>query len=115
MLWTEDLEATFKFYTQVLGFQCQEKNEDWQWASLYLDDVELMIAHPTMHTNYKEIGFSGSLYMTVTDVDSLWEKLKSQTEVVYELEIFDWGMKEFAIKDNNGYILQFGASVEDDE
>jgi len=29
--------------------------------------------------------------------------------VVYPIESFDYGMREFAIRDNNGYILQFGA------
>ena len=25
-----------------------------------------------------------------------------------EIETFEWGMREFAIYDNNGYVLQFG-------
>lgn len=31
--------------------------------------------------------------------------------VVYPIETFAYGMREFAIRDNNGYILQFGREV----
>ncbi|NHQ72651.1 bleomycin resistance family protein, partial [Elizabethkingia miricola] len=30
----------------------------------------------------------------------------------YNIEDFPWQMREFAIYDNNGYILQFGQDVE---
>lgn len=111
MLWTEKLNESITFYTEILGFTCGERNNDWQWASLYKDDVDLMLAHPNEHTNYKEIAFSGSFYFEVDDVETLWQQLKSAAEVVYELETFPWEMKEFAIRDNNGYILQFGERI----
>lgn len=48
----------------------------------------------------------------LNDVDALWESLKNEVDVVYEIENFGYGMREFAIYDNNGYILQFGQPVE---
>lgn len=50
ILWTNQLNETVQFYTNILGFTCHEKNDDW-------------------------------------------------------------GMREFAIYDNNGYLLQFGQEV----
>lgn len=111
MLWTEKLQETILFYTEVLGFSCREYNEDWRWASLYWDETELMLAFPNEHMPYDKIGFTGSLYFEVDDVATLWQQLKDKTEVVYDLETFDWNMKEFAIKDNNGYMLQFGERI----
>ncbi len=35
-------------------------------------------------------------------------QLKDKAAIVYPLEDFDYGMREFAIRDNNGYILQVG-------
>jgi hypothetical protein len=32
MLWTEDLHGSVDFYTNILGFSCNELNEDWGWA-----------------------------------------------------------------------------------
>ncbi|MBA5792492.1 MULTISPECIES: VOC family protein [unclassified Flavobacterium] len=111
MLWTEDLQASIAFYTQILGFTCAEFNEEWQWAALQLDAIELMLAKPNQHMPYDKIGFTGSFYIEVDDVETLWHHLKNKATVVYELETFNWGMKEFAIKDNNGYMLQFGQNM----
>jgi uncharacterized glyoxalase superfamily protein PhnB len=51
--------------------------------------------------------------MKLDDVDSLWQQLKDKTTVVYPLENFFYGMREFAIRDNNAYLLQFGSEIED--
>ena len=37
--------------------------------------------------------------------------MKDHTEIVYPLEDFDYGMREFAIRDSNGYCLQFGKEI----
>ena len=47
------------------------------------------------------------------DVETIWEDLKDKAKIVYDLETFVWGMREFAVYDNNGYILQFGQDIED--
>ena len=42
---------------------------------------------------------------------SLWADLKGRVAVAYPMEEFHYGMREFAIYDNNGYLLQFGQEV----
>lgn len=111
MLWTEQLNETIDFYTQILEFTCGEKNDDWGWAALHNGDVEIMLAKPNEHTPYDKIGFTGSFYFNVENVDSLWQELKNKSKIEYPLEEFEWGMREFAIRDNNGYILQFGQNL----
>lgn len=113
ILWTEDFNDTIDFYTQILGFTLQESNEDWQWASLEKNGVEIMLTKPNQHESFNRIGFTGSFYFTVDEVDELWEDLKTKTKICYEIETFDWEMREFAIYDNNGYILQFGQHIEE--
>ncbi len=113
ILWTEDLEATIAFYTGVIGFVCDERNDDWGWASLSIDDVGIMFATPNDHTPYEKIGFTGSFYFNMDDIDSMWAKLKDKTNVCYGIENFEYGMREFAIYDNNGYLLQFGQEIGD--
>ncbi len=108
IIWTEQLEDTIDFYCTVLGFQCGEFNKEWQWAALIKDDCELMMAKPNEHTPFEKPAFTGTFYIKVDDVEALWNQLKHNVKIVYELETFDWGMREFAIYDNNGYILQFG-------
>jgi uncharacterized glyoxalase superfamily protein PhnB len=119
MLWTENLEQTVAFYSDVLGFKADVVNLDWGWASLTLDDASIMFSTPL---NYEaprgfeppaKIGCTGSFYFNTDDVDALWDRLKDKVTVSYELESFEHGMREFAVYDNNGYILQFGQEIEE--
>ncbi|MGB7068569.1 MAG: VOC family protein [Pyrinomonadaceae bacterium] len=112
MLWTEDLYGTIDFYTSVLGFTACEVNDDWGWATLRVDNVAIMLSRPNDHTRYDKIGFTGSFYFNTDAVDSMWDKLRDKTKVCYGIEDFDYGMREFAVFDNNGYLLQFGQEIE---
>ena len=38
--------------------------------------------------------------------------LKDKVRIVYPIENFSYGMREFAIRDSGGYILQFGKPIE---
>jgi len=109
MLWVDDLVATIAFYRDVLGFECLNQMEGW--ATLCRNSVELMISLPNQHEPYDRPRFTGSLYFRVDDANALWLQVKDKTTVVYPLEDFDYGMREFAIRDNNGYILQFGQEL----
>lgn len=108
MLWTDKLEETITFYTETLQFICGEKNTDWGWAALHHGNAEIMLAKPNEHVAFTKSNFTGSFYFEVEQVTEIWNLLKEKCEIVYPLESFDWGMREFAIYDNNGYILQFG-------
>ena len=114
MLETNDLPATIRFYTEQLGFICQSAWPEEQpcWASLCHGAVEIMFSLRTERRREfamsKEPLLTGALYFQPDDVDALWAKLKDQVTVEYPLETFDYGMREFAIRDCNGYLLQFG-------
>lgn len=111
MMWTEDIPGSIEFYTKTLGFTCDEYNESWGWASLSIDNVGVMFSKPNQHTPYEKIGFTRSFYFSVDDVDGLWEQIKDKVTVCYGIENFEHGMREFAIYDNNGYLLQFGQEI----
>lgn len=111
VLWTEHLDATLDFYTSLLGFVCVERNDDWGWASLQHGDVTIMLARPNAHSPFNAPAFTGSLYLRTDDVEQVWLAVKNNARVCYEPETFDWGMQEFAIYDNNGYLIQVGQEV----
>jgi uncharacterized glyoxalase superfamily protein PhnB len=111
MLWAEDLRGTVGYYADVFGFTCGEFNEDWGWATLRIDDVEIMLAKPNEHTQYDKIGFTGTFYYATDDVEAMWAKVRDKAKICDDIETFDWGMREFAVFDNNGYILQFGQEI----
>ena len=109
VLWTKDLDKTIEFYQQLLGFECINRLE--AWALLKKDEVELMFSLPNAHEPFDKLQFTGSFYFHPDNVEELWQQLKDKATIVYPLEDFDYAMREFAIRDNNGYILQFGQEV----
>lgn len=111
MLETHDLQATLRFYTEILSFNVDAYEEEWGWASLSKDEITIMFSRPNPHRNLPSAILSGSLYIKTDQVDHWWEKLRLSCNVCYELETFEYGMREFAIYDNNGYLLQFGQEV----
>jgi len=111
MLWTEDLKGTLGFYADTLGFEVVNSIGDLGWASLAKDDAAIMVCGPNEHIPYDKIGFTGSFYFGTDDADAMWEKVKDKVHVCYGIEDFPYGMREFAIYDNNGYLLQFGQEI----
>jgi uncharacterized glyoxalase superfamily protein PhnB len=81
------------------------------WAAVRNGAVELMFSLPNEHIPFDKPQFTGSLYFNPDDVDELWEKVRDKATVLYPVEDFPYGMREFAIRDNNGYILQFGREI----
>jgi uncharacterized glyoxalase superfamily protein PhnB len=108
MLRTHDLQGSVDFYTTVLGFTCEARADEYGWASLRRDQVSIMLALPNEHEPFERPAFTGSLYINADDVDAMWEQVKDRARVCYPIEDFDYGMREFGVYDNNGYLLQFG-------
>ena len=111
VLAVNNIDDTVRFYRDLLGFECVNQMDGW--AALSRDNVELMISLPNAHEPFEKPTLTGSIYFNTTDVDALWEQIKDKASVVYPIENFFYGMREFAIRDNNGYILQFGQEISD--
>ena len=111
MLAATDIDETIRFYRDLLGFECVNRRDGW--AALQKDNVEMMISLPNVHEPFERPILTGSIYFNTTDVNALWGQIKDRANVVYPVENFDYGMREFAIRDNNGYILQFGQEITD--
>jgi len=116
MLWTNDIVETMNFYQDRLDFVLDEYSTDWGWCHMHNEAVNIMFALPNEHTPYNgQPLMTGSLYIYLEEVDALWEKLKTRTNTCYEIANFPHGMREFAVYDNNGYMLQFGRELKEGE
>jgi len=109
ILHVADVGATLRFYQAILGFEYAGKTDSW--ASLERGGAEVMLSLPNAHEPFTKPTFTGSLYFRCDDVDALWAALKDRAAVAYPIETFDNGMREFAVRDNNGYIIEFGEPV----
>ena len=115
MMWTDQFRETIDFYKTHLGFDCVSMDADLGWAAMQRDGIELMISRPNEHTPFDRPTFTGTFYFVTDDASTLWKQLKDTAKIVYPLEDFEWQMREFAIYDNNGYMLQFGQDISTDQ
>ena len=104
-----DLEAAVSFYRDAMGFECTGLMVGW--ACLSRDETEVMLALPNAQLPFESPVMTGSLYFRTDDVDAWWERLKDKCPMEYPIEDFDYGMREFAVRDNSGYLLQFGKAI----
>lgn len=119
MLAVDDLRETIEFYATI-GFACQGTFEvDGQpvWCSLERDGIRLMFTWDPPHTHddgsehTHQPGMEGSLYLYCEEIDALWEELRDKAPVQLEIGDRDYGMRDFAITDPNGYVLLFGGHL----
>ena len=112
VLYVPDVSQGVRFYCDVLGFECTGPTDGW--ACVEKNGVELMLSVPNAHLPFEKPQFTGSLYFKLdspAQVDELWNSLKDKVRVVYPIEDFEYGMREFGIYDNDGYILNFGSEI----
>ena len=120
ILWTKDLDQTISFYETVLGFKKQTRYPDF--VSLVRDNVELMFVHPVdqpedcKDPNKQEEFFpkpnlTGSIYITTEKVDELWEFVKDKSTIESTIADREYMMRDFSIRDNNGYEIVFGENI----
>ena len=111
IIYTEEILETIRFYVDIIGFTCVEYDADWFWARIVLDQTELMISKPAGQRPFDKPTFTGSLYFNTNNVNEIWNQLKDKTRICYPIENFEYGMREFGVYDNNGYLLQFGEPI----
>jgi uncharacterized glyoxalase superfamily protein PhnB len=115
MLETRDLEATIEYYTRTLGF---DLDATWPsegpltWCRVVAGDVALMFMVPDDDAPPSDPTITGQLYCYPPDVDALWAELRGKVEVVSPIADWDHGMREFQIRDCNGYVLRFGREID---
>jgi len=110
MLEVENMDETIEFYETILDFKCTER-ESSDWAIIQKDDVAIMLSKRFFKDEFPITSMTGSLYIRTDDIDVIWQILKDKVTICYPIENFEYGMREFAIYDNNGYRLQFGQEI----
>ncbi|MBM4387800.1 MAG: VOC family protein [Deltaproteobacteria bacterium] len=111
-----NVNSTVEFYRDILGFELvmtvPEKGL-FDWAMVRLGAVEIMfqsrssLSQEIPIMNIRETGGSLTFYIEMAGLDELYAGIKSKLPIVYDLHKTFYGMREFSIKDINGYILTF--------
>jgi len=109
LLYVSDLEKTASFY-EKLGFEIAKSTDNKRVAKL--GDFELHCYDQSKVFFKQDIErFKGAgvfVYISVDDVDAKYSEVKSRgLEPSGEPKDFEWGNREFAIKDPDGYKIIF--------
>lgn len=111
VFWVDDVRKTIDHYVTVYGFDENAYSEESGWGEVGKHDIRIMFSTPPPGSHWEGPRFSGSVYIETDGVDIWWGFLKERAEVVYPVADFPYGMREFAIRDCNGYLLQIGEKI----
>jgi uncharacterized glyoxalase superfamily protein PhnB len=107
-----NLRETIQYYKDKLGFQ-----GEWFWgdpptdAGCQRNELSILFnQNPEFSERVKGL----ELVMFVDDVDGIYSELKNKSGVEIASPIKDepWGIREFTVKDINGYLLRISCSLE---
>jgi uncharacterized glyoxalase superfamily protein PhnB len=108
MIHVPDVHAVVAWY-QSIGFALQRTHEEGgslSWASLTFGSTEVMFNEGGKPSNAQRREVD--LYLHVENVDVLFADLKDRVEIVERAHNTDHGMREFIIRDPNGFWIVFG-------
>ena len=108
MIHVPDVSATADWYTSI-GFKVSDIGEfqgEASWALLNYGGSEIMLSEGGKPS--KEQRREVDLYIYVEKVDDLCGKLKPKVDLVEDIHETFYGMREFIIRDCNGFWITFG-------
>ncbi|MDI1233631.1 MAG: VOC family protein [bacterium] len=109
----KNVNETVQFYTEKLGFDLVMSNPEegeYIWAMVSNGHVILMFQDDVnLKEEYPELSSAGkgniTFYVKIKGMVELFEQLRDSNLIVKPLAPTPYGVAEFAIRDNNGYIL----------
>ena len=108
-----DVRAIGSYYRDVLGFECEYAAGDPPEFAVYSRSGSPImfrrVQDPALISPNERQGGTWDVFFWVNDVEALYTELAAKAAaVVYAPVIQPYGMKEFAVRDPNGYVLGFG-------
>ena len=113
-LLVRDLARTLEFYAR-LGFVRSGSHPEGEaptWAEVRRDGVVLQFHTDAPVGTPPEPVCSGTFYVYPESVEALAAELRGVVEFAWGPEVMDYGMREFAVRDPDGYLLAFGEPAE---
>jgi len=116
----DNVNQAVKYYTEILCFTfitSVPETGTFNWAMVQRDGVTLMFQSlPSLQEDMPELkimakGSLGTFFIKVKGIDAYYESLKNKVELGHDMRTTFYGMKEFTVKDLNGYFLTFAEEV----
>lgn len=109
-LLVSDMHRTLEFYVDVLGFTQTGYfpiESDPIRTEVRRDDAAIIFYTESRHGAAETPVCSGSFYIFPEDVNAMAERLRDKVPFLWGPEVSELGVREFAIRDPNGYVLVF--------
>lgn len=119
LLMCQDVPATTRFYTEVLGFEVVDRMDGVGasgFASLRSGAAMIMLASPTYVPKAPLIGDrypQSAYYLYVDDVSALRRRVVDADWPATECVDRFYGLREFEVVDPEGHVLLFGQDLKD--
>ena len=117
----EGVNRTVEFYRDILTcfelVDSEPASGSLEWAMLRCGEVQLMFESRKSLSKViplfkdKEIGGSLIIYIELSNIKSLYYRIKEKVKIIRDMYATDYGMLEFIIQDCNGFVLVFAEWV----
>lgn len=109
-----DVDKSAAYYREKLGFTLDFIYGGF-YASVSRDDVTIHLKLVDEADPCRALRLEGEhldIYIRTAGVEALYAELQQRgAAILRPLEQTEWGTREFAVEDDNGYILYFGEPV----
>jgi catechol 2,3-dioxygenase-like lactoylglutathione lyase family enzyme len=113
-LLVSDMRRALDFYVDVLGFTQTGYDpipSEPVRTEVRRDGVAIVLFREAIHADFDGPAFSGGLYMFPESVEKLADELRGKVQFLWGPEQTDLGMREFAFRDPDGYLIIFGERI----
>lgn len=112
-----DVLATAAWFVETLGFEQRFANEDGSYALVVRDEGGVILVRAGDEAALEATRNNVCAYFWVRDLDALWQELRPKLERLSEGSVRapfnqDYEMREFHVKDPNGFLMFFGQKAE---
>ncbi|QSE98055.1 VOC family protein [Fulvivirga lutea] len=121
-LMVDDVRATINYYHGIFGFETvstvPEKGDVLDWARMKKGDVDIMFqSEESLKKDIPEIrhespGGGATLFIKMTGIEEFYDRHYNDADIVVQLHDTFYGMKEFTVRDINGYYLTFAEPID---
>jgi catechol 2,3-dioxygenase-like lactoylglutathione lyase family enzyme len=108
MLPVKSMPASIEFYRK-LGFSVEQKNDQWGWGMLRLDECLLMLDQSINHRT--DVPRQSVLYLYPENIEEYHRQVRGNGLDVPDLNVTFYGMTEFRIDDPDGNRLWIGQNI----
>jgi uncharacterized glyoxalase superfamily protein PhnB len=117
---SESVNGSVEFYTKHLGFTLIASVPEqgiYDWAMIQRDNVSLMFQSlPSLQQDMPGLGLTakgslGTFFIKMKGIEELYNSVKGKVEISLDMRTTFYGMKEFVVKDPDGYFMCFAEEV----